>query len=731
MDLTKQQQLFAGLTPQQQDTINFYHDNNMAMLRKICDPIIYRKGVSLMDYDELYDVASDTLLESLGTYDESKGSQFSTYLKGNINRAFYDWTRDNRRFKRCNLTEERDENGNLAKDKNGKQKYVVIADISIDAPIGDDSESTLADMLPSGFDLEAELAEEIGISDDERVQKYLSSLSNIQRQIVEMKMTGVSGTDIKKKLQISNSEYEDNMKSIRENRLICMFNKNSAAYKQSNLEGNKVELNVLVDDAELVMDLDTTDNYRRDTNALKSLLDEKAEGELDCNYVSQRAPFQWDEEQTNKYFSRILNNQPIPEIVVCETFENGKKVSYLVEGLQRLSYAEEFRENRMPVKAKGAEFTKIKYKKYEYKSDGSKVLDENGRAKFTIDIFDITNKYYRDLPEFLQKRFDNFNFTVTRYFNCTYDIIDYHIRNYNNHVSMTTSHYGITSVSNKTSSHIKEITHKHSFFLNVAKCTNKKKKQGGLEDLVARAMMSTFFLDNWKKDLIDTLKYIDSNASDEQFEQLKSNLDRIEKIADKSVQDLFNITNGHIWIAVFDKFAKLEVDDNLFTEFMRNFKESLHSKKIKGRSYDDVSTRNTKDKSTVKNKIDVLIDLMMDFLHIEESETEKNKLVPEQFIAENVGLDIESVRNDMDFYNQMLDDLEESTIKIGSKLLHPNNRLSLLALVAYSIENEKDLDEWMLEYAKDNNTYFMDQEKNYLHMKQELEKYLNKKGAAA
>ena len=95
MDLTKQQQLFAGLTPQQQDTINFYHDNNMAMLRKICDPIIYRKGVSLMDYDELYDVASDTLLESLGTYDESKGSQFSTYLKGNINRAFYDWTRDN------------------------------------------------------------------------------------------------------------------------------------------------------------------------------------------------------------------------------------------------------------------------------------------------------------------------------------------------------------------------------------------------------------------------------------------------------------------------------------------------------------------------------------------------------------------------------------------------------------------------------------------------------------
>lgn len=698
------------LTEQQLERISYYCENNMAKLRMIAYPIFIKYGgITPKDYDDFYSEANKTVLSAVRIFDNSKGDDFEKFLKGCLSRKFK----------------------TLMTRRNRNKRIADRTCVSLDTPIGDENGSTLADMLPSGFDIEEELAEEIGISSDERVQKYLSSLSNIQRQIVEMKMNEVSGADIKKKLHITNSEYEDNMKSIRENRLICMFNKNSAAHKQSNLEGNKVELNVLVDDVELVMDLDTTDNYRRDTNALKSLLDEKAEGELDCNYVSQRAPFQWDEEQTNKYFSRILNNQPIPEIVVCETFENGKKVSYLVEGLQRLSYAEEFKENRMPIKAKGAEFTKIKYKKYEYNSDGSKVLDENGRAKFTIDIFDITNKYYRDLPEFLQKRFDNFNFIVTRYFNCTYDIIDYHIRNYNNHVSMTTSHYGITSVSNTTSVQIKEISQKHPFFLNVVKCTNKKKKQGALEDMVARAMMATYFLDNWKKDLIDTLKYIDSNASEEQYNRIKSNLDRIEKVVDKSVQDLFNITNGHIWIAVFDKFVTLGSNDNLFIEFMKNFKESLHSKKIKGRSYDDVSTRNTKDKSTVKNKIDVLTDLMMDYLHIEESETENTKIAPEQFIAENVGLNIESVRNDFDFYNQMLDDLEDRTIKDGSKLLYPDNRLSLLSLVAYSMEKEIDLDDWMLDYAKKNNTYYMDQKKNFLHMKQDLEKFLNKKVVAA
>ena len=46
------------------------------------------------------------------------------------------------------------------------------------------------------------------------------------------------------------------------------------------------------------------------------------------------------------------------------------------------------------------------------------------------------------------------------------------------------------------------------------------------------------------------------------------------------------------------------------------------------------------------------------------------------------------------------------------------------------VENDIDLDDWMLEYAKNNDTYFMDQKKNYLHMRQELEKFLKKVVAA-
>ena len=77
----------------------------------------------------------------------------------------------------------------------------------------------------------------------------------------------------------------------------------------------------------------------------------------------------------------------------------------------------------------------------------------------------------------------------------------------------------------------------------------------------------------------------------------------------------------------------------------------------------------------------------------------------------------------MEFYNKSLSDLTDRTIRDGSKLLNEENRLSLLAMVIYSYKEDKDLDGWMEEYAKKNNTYFVDQIKNYLHMLNDFEKY--------
>ena len=70
-----------------------------------------------------------------------------------------------------------------------------------------------------------------------------------------------------------------------------------------------------------------------------------------------------------------------------------------------------------------------------------------------------------------------------------------------------------------------------------------------------------------------------------------------------------------------------------------------------------------------------------------------------------------------------LKDLENNTIRDVSKLLEVTNRLSLLAMVAYSYKNDVDLDDWLEEYAANNNTYFMNQKKNYSHMLNDFKQY--------
>ena len=67
----------------------------------------------------------------------------------------------------------------------------------------------------------------------------------------------------------------------------------------------------------------------------------------------------------------------------------------------------------------------------------------------------------------------------------------------------------------------------------------------------------------------------------------------------------------------------------------------------------------------------------------------------------------------MEGYEETLNDLENVSIKDGSKLLETANRLSLLCLVAYSYKNDIDLEEWLEDYAAKNNTYFVDQAKNF------------------
>lgn len=48
-------------------------------------------------------------------------------------------------------------------------------------------------------------------------------------------------------------------------------------------------------------------------------------------------------------------------------------------------------------------------------------------------------------------------------------------------------------------------------------------------------------------------------------------------------------------------------------------------------------------------------------------------------------------------------------------------------MIVYSYKEDKDLDEWMMEYAEKNDMYYINQKKNYLHMKNDLNRFIEAK----
>lgn len=186
-----------------------YLSNNMRKLNRICSYLICRKRVPKMYEDELFSIGRLTFVESIGNYEASKNSSFQAYLIGNIWKAFYDWTRDNMRWKRCNL--QRDKNGHIIRDQ--ENNPIAIPDISLDALVDDGFD--LCEKVASDFNMEEAVTEKYDSLSDESIEKYLSRLSKRQRKIVLLLYNGYRPEEIRDLLHISKREYADSMQSIR------------------------------------------------------------------------------------------------------------------------------------------------------------------------------------------------------------------------------------------------------------------------------------------------------------------------------------------------------------------------------------------------------------------------------------------------------------------------------------------------------------------------------------
>ena len=726
-----------NLNEKQLELVTYYSKDNMARLKRICNSIISMKNVDQKDYDDLYSDAQKVLLESVQTFDETADCSFNTFLTGNIKRSFYDWSRDQLTWKRSNLEYETDENGEIKRDKNGNPIKKKVYDVPMDVPLEDGS--YLREKIPSDFSVETA----IGLNSDDTVEKVnvlLGSLSRLQRQIAILKMKKVPVGKIRKFLNISQSDYENAIELIKRNENMAIFLKDTKKKTEE------------YDMKDRVIAISESDNYRMDKVPMSSLLQQKKDKEINCKYILQRKPFQWDEETANRYFCRLLSGLPVPEIILCEKRVKDILVAYLTDGLQRLSYAEAFRNNRIKIGTIGSERHLIEYREFATDEKGERILDEDGLPVYEVKICDVIGKTYENLPDDLKSRFDKFNFNVTKFFDCTDEQIADHLRDYNNKSDMNKEQWGLTKITTATAGKIKRISEKNMFFKNCCKITATNETKGKLDRVVAEAIMLLFHKDEWKSKLENAYKYVDENATDEEFEQLNSDLNRLELAIgenNKEVTKLFTPAAIPMWVAVFSEFTKYDIEDSRFVDFLNAYATDLKDRTVDGVSMKTFKSEQSKKRTTIMGKINLLVTLMKDYLHIEEVEETENTY---EEVTENENNTVEEIENstenetqteaehelqfvremadpnaeqeDIELYKDFIDDylkLDSGVYKVGMPVL--------LALMAYACNEEKDeeFSEWLNEIEKQNRTFTGSEKDNYEKLKAEFHRHLLEK----
>ena len=174
--------------------LDAYYANNAKKLHKTVDKILCKfGGLSDKDTDDFYSLANEVFVDVLRRYDASQ--PFDGFLYSCLaNKIKTEITRRNREKRKADRMS-----------------------ISLDSMNNDDDECNLLDFIPADFDTfdEAIKTQECGQYQQDKVQLYISKLSNRQVSILNLLVDGYKSNEIREMLEISSREYADDMGTMR------------------------------------------------------------------------------------------------------------------------------------------------------------------------------------------------------------------------------------------------------------------------------------------------------------------------------------------------------------------------------------------------------------------------------------------------------------------------------------------------------------------------------------
>ncbi|NDO52093.1 sigma-70 family RNA polymerase sigma factor [Lachnospiraceae bacterium MD335] len=181
------------LSALQSDILNAYYADNAKKLHRVVDRILSKfGGLTYKDTDDFYSLANEVFADVLKRYDYEQS--FDGFLYSCLsNKIMSEITKRNREKRKADRMS-----------------------ISLEATNDKGEDYSLLDCLASDFDTfeEASKRQENGQYQD-RVQQYISRLSNQQVNILNLLIDGYKPFEIRRILEISKNEYVDNLSIMR------------------------------------------------------------------------------------------------------------------------------------------------------------------------------------------------------------------------------------------------------------------------------------------------------------------------------------------------------------------------------------------------------------------------------------------------------------------------------------------------------------------------------------
>lgn len=173
-----------------------YCENDMQLLKKISRSIFMRfnEPLTRADYDDFFSIANMTLWQAYNAYDPGTGISFDGFLRSCLQKKF-----------KSELTH-----------RHRQKRILNQFAVSLDATSDSEKECNLLEVIPSDFDTFEEVVKRNESQQyQDKVQLYISQLSNRQVNILNLLIDGYRTNEIREILHLSPTELTENLQIMR------------------------------------------------------------------------------------------------------------------------------------------------------------------------------------------------------------------------------------------------------------------------------------------------------------------------------------------------------------------------------------------------------------------------------------------------------------------------------------------------------------------------------------